>query len=219
MKKILLALLLVGIVTVSGCTGSPVYSDEESSDQVQVEPVQENQEICTPNWECGQWSECSPSGTQTRSCVDANNCGVTTDKPTESGSCTPEVQETTVQTLELFLAMGKSWDADADPDGIEVTIMPKDRDDDLVKTAGTLSAKLYYREYDDEFNAVKGDFIEEWTNIQVTKSDYGFMGAEIRLEYKSGFVPKGSDYGWLDVTLITPDGKSFSAKYDIVMLS
>jgi len=42
---------------------------------------------CTPNWSCGSWTTCS-SGYQTRSCYDANYCGVTTNKPSEQQSCT-----------------------------------------------------------------------------------------------------------------------------------
>ena len=44
--------------------------------------------ICTPNWECTTWTECSPAGTQTRNCTDKNNCGKTTGKPIESQACT-----------------------------------------------------------------------------------------------------------------------------------
>jgi len=43
--------------------------------------------VCTPSWTCGSWSSCS-SGTQTRTCTDSNNCGVTTGKPSTSQSCT-----------------------------------------------------------------------------------------------------------------------------------
>lgn len=50
---------------------------------------------CTPNWQCGDWSECSEDGEQTRTCTDANNCGVTTGKPRELQSCTPDSNENT----------------------------------------------------------------------------------------------------------------------------
>ena len=42
---------------------------------------------CTPIWQCSSWSSCSGS-TQTRTCTDSNSCGVSTDKPSESQSCT-----------------------------------------------------------------------------------------------------------------------------------
>ena len=44
---------------------------------------------CTPSWSCGSWSSCT-NNLQTRTCTDSNNCGVTTGKPVESQSCTPE---------------------------------------------------------------------------------------------------------------------------------
>jgi len=44
--------------------------------------------VCTPSWSCTPWSTCSASSAQTRTCLDTNACGVTTDKPAESQSCT-----------------------------------------------------------------------------------------------------------------------------------
>ncbi len=41
---------------------------------------------CTPNWTCTAWSTCSNSS-QVRTCTDSNNCGVTTNKPAETQSC------------------------------------------------------------------------------------------------------------------------------------
>lgn len=42
---------------------------------------------CTPDWQTTQWSSCS-DGIQIRTVSDANNCGVTTDKPATMQSCT-----------------------------------------------------------------------------------------------------------------------------------
>ena len=41
---------------------------------------------CTENWTCGDWLSCS-SGTQTRTCTDANSCGTTTTRPATTQSC------------------------------------------------------------------------------------------------------------------------------------
>ena len=43
-------------------------------------------EICTENWNCTEWIDCS-NGTQTRKCNDASNCGTTQNKPTEMQNC------------------------------------------------------------------------------------------------------------------------------------
>ena len=40
---------------------------------------------CTPNWNCTSWSSCS-GGTQTRTCIDINNCTATNER-VESRSC------------------------------------------------------------------------------------------------------------------------------------
>jgi PGF-pre-PGF domain-containing protein len=44
------------------------------------------QPSCTESWTCGTWSSCV-SGTQTRTCTDANACGTTNSKPATSQSC------------------------------------------------------------------------------------------------------------------------------------
>jgi len=41
---------------------------------------------CTPNWQCSDWSTCK-NNQQTKTCTDANNCGVLTDRPALSQSC------------------------------------------------------------------------------------------------------------------------------------
>ena len=44
-------------------------------------------EVCLPNWNCTEWSECSKEGVQTRVCIDLNNCGKNETKPKEIQSC------------------------------------------------------------------------------------------------------------------------------------
>jgi len=43
---------------------------------------------CTPNWTTSAWSTCTSGGTQTRAVTDTNSCGLTTNKPAMSQSCT-----------------------------------------------------------------------------------------------------------------------------------
>jgi len=44
---------------------------------------------CTPSWSCGEWSplECPISEIQTRTCIDTNDCGSSSGKPSEERSC------------------------------------------------------------------------------------------------------------------------------------
>ena len=42
---------------------------------------------CTTNWTCTEWSACSGS-VQTRTCSDANTCGINSNRPAESQACT-----------------------------------------------------------------------------------------------------------------------------------
>ncbi len=124
-----------------------------------------------------------------------------------------------VTTLDLSLPTGASWDADAETDGIEVYIQPRNANDRIVEANGTLSAKLYESKYESLFSTerVKGDLVQEWSNISINKSDFSWNGILVRLEYTSGFKPKEVEYGWLEVTL-SVDGKEFETERDLVRL-
>jgi len=71
-----------GVILWIGADGGKIICDV-----VLTEPLQKKVETCTPNWNCNSWSECSSSGIQKRTCTDANNCNVLTNKPQESQSC------------------------------------------------------------------------------------------------------------------------------------
>lgn len=49
--------------------------------------VPDDDDDCIPDWECTSWSFCE-NDTQTRTCTDDNNCGITEDKPLETRDCT-----------------------------------------------------------------------------------------------------------------------------------
>jgi len=153
----LFVILLVGIVFISGCTSQT--GNENSGQQSQQvtcnkpyilvgtsccldqndNSICDNDETpkCTPNWKCSSWSDCSQTGTQTRTCTDENNCGVTTNKPTESQTCTPPSKSWhTVTTLtsstskktDTFNIKGEKWkftwscDKANDYDGMNIAV-------------------------------------------------------------------------------------------------
>jgi hypothetical protein len=43
--------------------------------------------FCVPSWDCTEWGECQPNGTQTRTCTDARECGNDYNKPAEEQEC------------------------------------------------------------------------------------------------------------------------------------
>ncbi len=97
----LLVISLIGLILISGCTQQTSTPSETGQEQT-TQPTQTpeiTQPSCTPDWQCSVWSECSQSGTQTRTCTDKNNCGITTGKPTESQTCTTPVVEPSPITL------------------------------------------------------------------------------------------------------------------------
>ena len=140
--------------------------------------------------------------------------------PSTPTTSTPEPTTPTlteVTTIDIGWPISKNWDADPEVDGIKFDLTPKDADDKMVFTPGVVSAKLWLEQ---SFigGGGKGDLIQEWSNIQITKDDYNFIfGVTVRLEYK-GFQPKEMQFGVLEVTLVTPNGKSFTARETSVVL-
>ena len=45
---------------------------------------------CNENWDCNQWSQCSATYDQTRTCVDRNACGTIYNRPSTIKDCIPE---------------------------------------------------------------------------------------------------------------------------------
>lgn len=123
-----------------------------------------------------------------------------------------------VQYLEVT-ASAKNWDADAEVDGLEVNYRPLDISDDLVKVSGGhLSYKLYFRTYDNNYNAKKGQIAVDASDkqIPVYASDCDYYDCTTHF-YITGLDEPG-EYGILEVTLTTSDGKTFSATDDFVSL-
>lgn len=56
--------------------------DNNCNSQVDESP------LCVESWQCADWSSCQDN-LQTRTCADANACGTTLNKPSESQACTP----------------------------------------------------------------------------------------------------------------------------------
>lgn len=116
--------------------------------------------------------------------------------------------------------MAKNWDADADPDGIEVTLEVKDRDGGGTTANGRLSAKLYSTTTDYEtMDKIKLDLLKEWDGIAIEKENYDWIGVKVRLEYGDMELPEDRyATGWLEITFVTEDGKEFNAQDDSVFL-
>jgi hypothetical protein len=134
--------------------------------------------------------------------------------PPETPPPTPPIP-TKVVTIDIGWPVAKNWDADPEIDGLEFDFTPKDAEDEMVRTSGMVSAKLWLESL---WEGSKGDLIQEWSNIQITKDDYDWLwGAAIRLEYR-GFEPQEMQFGILEVTLVTPDDRSFTARAKDVLL-
>ncbi len=52
-----------------------------------ITPLEALLQGCTENWDCTEWSECTPAGFQYRNCTDLNDCGTTKNKPPEVKEC------------------------------------------------------------------------------------------------------------------------------------
>ncbi len=139
---------------------------------------------------------------------DGSSAGQTS-APATNGNSLPEVV-----TLDLFLPQMENWDGDAEVDGIEVTLQPRNKDDDIVKAQGTLTARAYTSGLDTStFKHVKGELLQEWKNIPVGQ-DYGFLGTKVRLEFAEDYVSIGTLYVEFEFNY---DGKTYNAVEDSVL--
>ncbi|MEK6916011.1 MAG: hypothetical protein AABW89_05730 [Nanoarchaeota archaeon] len=89
-------------------------SSKESNNQV-YQPNQQAQQ-CNSNWSCSDWNDCE-SGTQTRACMDSNNCGTDSNKPPTTQSCilnkgwqdVKTFQSSSSKKTETFMIKGEKW--------------------------------------------------------------------------------------------------------------
>ncbi|MBW3003658.1 hypothetical protein KY337_03780, partial [Candidatus Woesearchaeota archaeon] len=89
------------------CNGSSLaYAEIQLQDTVTITavaaaPAGGGGGRCNEDWQCTDWSECLPSGIQTRACSDLNNCGTITEKPEETRSCIYILEEEEEEEAEL----------------------------------------------------------------------------------------------------------------------
>jgi len=199
MKKIII-LSFVLLVATSLCVQQEVDQYEDS---------------CNPEWVCGDWSEKCIHSEFTRTCQDMNNCNTTEGKPSETKEC---VVETNITKLEFLLLTAKDTDYDyAGTEGFEFIMAPKTSSGSLIKQTGTVSVKLWEREYEDN-QVVKGDLIDEWDGTEVNSEDYGYTGIYVSFTFDEDYNPDPKDYGVLEVTLITEEGAEItSVKEDFLI--
>ena len=131
-------------------------------------------------------------------------------------------------TLDMPFVVAKNWDADAEVDGLEATLEPKDAADNIVAVNGIISAVLWKVpdiELDeatgeevyvncDEYTPRDRDIVGRWSGIKVSAEDIDpVFGVDARLGYPSNLSLAGSPTGYLKVTFTTEDGNSFEATY------
>lgn len=115
---------------------------------------------------------------------------------------------TDIEGVGFIVSGAVNWDDDPEPDGIQFVIRPQDVEGFMVKAEGSLNTKLWSQP--DDFKEEKGELIQEWNDIHVTKKDYTEdLIARIRLEYDD-YAPVPGERGILEVTLTIPDGRSFT---------
>ena len=113
-----------------------------------------------------------------------------------------------IEAVGFIVSGAVNWDDDPEPDGIQFVIRPQDVEGFMVKAEGSLNTKLWSQP--DDFKEEKGELIQEWNDIHVTKKDYTEdLIARIRLEYDD-YAPVPGERGILEVTLTIPDGRSFT---------
>lgn len=113
-----------------------------------------------------------------------------------------------IHKVKLLISASVNWDEDAESDGVQFLLVPEDSDGWPVRDELNISATLWAQP--DVFKKEKGKLLQEWKDIRITKRTYERYGeARVRLEY-SGYVPQPNEYGILQITAQTADGRVFS---------
>jgi len=126
-------------------------------------------------------------------------------------------EPTKVAGLSTILPRARNFDTDAERDGIEVVLSPKDSYGNLETTDGTINARIWRSAYDVNGTRMHGDLIESWSGISISKSGYDDYGYRLVLPFRS-YVPQPNDYGFFEIALTTPDGKKFAAEEVLLSL-
>lgn len=74
------------LTVIAASTTADSSSSGGSSTSSITSSATSNSGLCTEQWRCTQWADCS-TGSQIRTCYDLNNCGTSNSKPSESQDC------------------------------------------------------------------------------------------------------------------------------------
>lgn len=66
--------------------GNGMFRSDSFTVKLHFEPESQSPPPCVEDWACDAWSACV-NNQQTRTCIDYNSCGTTTNKPDETQSC------------------------------------------------------------------------------------------------------------------------------------
>ncbi len=149
--------------------------------------------VCEEEWSCTDWSICSSSGVQTRTCVDANLCQTYEDKPDESQACSAEPGSTTTsgesaissQTTVVSMKSGSSTHVDIfekDLDIIQIIIASNKDIEDAAITVEEIN-------YSDNFKLKNEGEIYKTFSIfseEINKTDV--INATIKFKIKKAWI-------------------------------
>lgn len=94
-----------------------LQSQMTTLNQIQQNTQQIAQNTCVQNWQCTAWTACENSQ-QTRTCTDLNNCGIATNKPSETQSCssipTKEDQSNMIKNYKIVFLGYRPYDVKDD---------------------------------------------------------------------------------------------------------
>ena len=109
--------------------------------------------------------------------------------------------------------MKKSWDADAEDDGLVVYPDLKDDKSETVKWSGTtltVDIEIWSTKTDANYNKQKDQLLYKGTGTIDSWEDGNFiLGQGIRVPFEQIKVPSGQTTGWVYAKIHTPDGKTY----------
>jgi hypothetical protein len=211
--SIFLGLIVLGMIgsifdseDKSEITGNVINEQTQQPNQTSQteEQIQEEVKTCVPNWNCGSWTECSKSGTQTRTCTDSNNCGTTLGKPSETQTCTYQYQ----YQLEDILPLTSSFPTKYTRDGVEEI----EADDGNLKAYDTNNGFVEGKRYLFSKYEIGGYSVKDYFDVEIMF--YEFEDLQDAINFKVEIEDYMEEHGGYSEIKLDTEGNCFNTKED-----
>lgn len=201
--SIFLGLIVLGMINsvFNNLSGNEI-NEEDQNNNIINSIQEETQNECIPSWNCDEWSVCSKSEIQTRTCIDFNDCGTKTNKPAESQKCVYEY------SLEEVLPQVSNFPTEYNRDSVEEI----EKDDGNIKVYDTNNGFVKGKKYLFSKYEVVGYSFKDYFDVEIMF--YEFKNSQDALNFKTNIENYMKEQGGYSELKLDTEGNCFNTKED-----